>query len=47
MAELVVNENYKSILSLRETERAIKFIKDLFQKKLAEELNLQRVSAAV
>ena len=45
MAELVINENYKSILSLRETERAIKFIKDLFQKKLAEQLNLQRVSA--
>jgi hypothetical protein len=46
MVELVINENYKSILSLRETERAIKFI-DLFQKKPAEELNLQRVSAAV
>ena len=45
MADLVINENYKPILSLRETERVIKFIKDLFQKKLAEQLNLQRVSA--
>lgn len=45
MAELVINEDYKSILSLRETEKAIKFIKDLFQKRLAEQLNLQRVSA--
>lgn len=36
---------YKSILNLRETERAIKSIKDYFEKNLAEALNLQRVSA--
>ena len=38
-------KGYKSILSLRETERGIKLVKDFFQVKLAEELSLQRVSA--
>lgn len=38
-------ESYKSFLDLRETERAIKLVKDFFEKRLAEELNLQRVSA--
>lgn len=41
----ITPEGYESKLSLRETERAIKTIKDFFQTKLAEELNLQRVSA--
>ena len=45
MPELVINENYKPALSLRETERAIKSIKDFFQENLAKQLNLQRVSA--
>ncbi len=45
MPELVINENYKPRLSLRETERAIKSIKDFFQENLAKQLNLQRVSA--
>lgn len=36
---------YKSLLSLRQTEEAIKAIKDYFERKLAEELNLTRVSA--
>ncbi len=45
MAELFIDETYKSIMSLRETERAIKAIKDFFQDNLAEALNLQRVSA--
>lgn len=38
-------ESYKSVLSLRETEKAIKLIKDFFQINLAKEINLQRVSA--
>ena len=37
--------NYHNKLSLLETEKAIKFIKDGFQKKLASALNLTRVSA--
>lgn len=36
---------YKSALSLLETEKAIKFIKDYFEKELAKELKLTRVSA--
>jgi aspartate--ammonia ligase len=36
---------YQSILDLRETERAIKIIKDYFQTELAKALSLQRVSA--
>jgi len=45
MSELFIDENYQSILSLRETERAIKFIKDYFQDSLAQQLNLQRISS--
>lgn len=45
MAELIVGKNYRSKLSLRETERAIKFIKDSFQANLSRALRLQRVSA--
>ena len=36
---------YKSKLDLVETQKAIKFVKDNFQKKLAKKLNLLRVSA--
>ncbi len=45
MPELILNGGYKPILGVRETERAIKFIKDYFQDHLAGALNLQRVSA--
>ena len=38
-------ENYKSKLSLLETEEAIKFLKDDFEKRLAKKLELHRVSA--
>jgi len=40
-------QSYAQKLNLRETEAAIKFIKDTFQKELAEALNLTRVSAPV
>lgn len=36
---------YESVLDLRETERAIKLVKDFFQTELARALSLQRVSA--
>ncbi len=36
---------YQSALNLRETEYAIKLIKDSFERRLAENLHLQRVSA--
>jgi aspartate--ammonia ligase len=45
MPELFIDENYKSVLSLRETETAIKFIKDTFEEQLSNELNLQRISS--
>lgn len=45
MPELWIDENYKSSLSLRETELAIKFIKDTFEEQLSGELNLQRISS--
>ena len=45
MANLYIDPEYKSILPLRETEKAIKEIKDYFEHALAWNLNLQRVSA--
>ncbi len=45
MSNLVLNEEYKPLLGLRDTEKGIKYIKDFFQDNLAQELNLQRVSA--
>ena len=45
MPELVLNGDYRPLLGVRETERAIKFIKDTFQDHLSAALNLQRVSA--
>lgn len=42
---LVIPEDYQSPLSIRETEAAIKKVKDFFEKALAAELNLSRVSA--
>lgn len=45
MPNLISNPTYKSSLDLRETERAIKMVKDFFQDHLAAALNLQRVSA--
>jgi aspartate--ammonia ligase len=45
MKRLIVKENYNSILNLMETEIAIKYVKDTFERKLAKTLNLTRVSA--
>jgi len=47
MRNLVLPEGYTSKLSLRETQKAIKLIKDTFQVKLAKALNLERVTAPV
>ena len=43
--KLVIPRNYKSTLSLKETERAIKMVKDFFESNLAAELKLRRVTA--
>ncbi|MBR6425442.1 MAG: aspartate--ammonia ligase [Oscillospiraceae bacterium] len=45
MYELKIPANYSSPLDLRETEHAIKKVKDFFERDLAIELNLTRVSA--
>lgn len=42
---VIVPKDYKSPLSIRETEAAIKTVKDFFERTLAENLNLTRVSA--
>lgn len=42
---IVIPKGYDPKLSIRQTETAIKLIKDTFEKSLAEELNLTRVSA--
>ena len=45
MSKLIKPENYTSALTPMETQKAIKKIKDFFQQRLAEKLNLYRVSA--
>ena len=42
---LYIPEGYKSALTLRETQHAIKYIKDVFQQALSFALTLDRVSA--
>jgi aspartate--ammonia ligase len=43
--QLILPRNYRSIVGVRETERAIKTLKDFFELNLATELNLTRVTA--
>ncbi|NMB43306.1 MAG: aspartate--ammonia ligase [Clostridiales bacterium] len=45
MEQLIIPKNYKSTLSIKETQHAIKFCKDFFERELARQLNLTRVSA--
>ena len=45
MKRNIIIKNYKSILNLIDTEKTIKLVKDTFERKLAEELGLIRVSA--
>lgn len=41
----LIPEGYNNLFGLKETERAIKGVKDFFERELAKELNLLRVSA--
>lgn len=45
MKNLIIPENYRALLNLRQTEHAIKKVKDFFERDLAIQLNLTRVSA--
>lgn len=42
---IIVPEGYKSFLSVRQTQKAVKIIKDVFEIELSKLLNLERVSA--
>ena len=45
MCAIIIPEGYRSALDIRQTEVAIKEVKDFFERDLAAELNLTRVSA--
>ena len=42
---LVLKDGYKSTLSMRDTQRAIKLVRETFQNNLCAALNLERISA--
>ena len=44
---LIIPKDYNPVLNLRDTEIAIKLVKDFFEKELARALNLTRVSAPI
>lgn len=45
MKGLIIKDGYRSALSLRETQKAVKFVKDCFQNELKSALGLERISA--
>ena len=45
MSQITIPDGYRPFLNLKETQIAIKRVKDFFQRELAAELNLKRVSA--
>jgi len=45
MSQITIPDGYRPFLNLKETQIAIKQVKDFFQRELAAELNLKRVSA--
>ena len=45
MLQLILPDHYEAGMEIKETEVAIKFIKDYFERRLAEALHLTRVSA--
>ena len=47
MSKLYIPEGYRSELNLRQTQSAIKKVKDFFERDLAIQLNLTRVSAPI
>ena len=47
MGKLCIPDGYKQNMTLRETQQAIKFIKDTFQVGFSKKLNLDRVTAPI
>lgn len=45
MGKIFIPEGYQSSLNIKDTEKAIKRVKDFFERELATQLNLKRVSA--
>jgi len=45
MKQLILPDNYRNLLDVNETERAIELVKDTFQHNLAAELKLRRITA--
>lgn len=45
MAQLTIPKNYKSLLTVKETENAIKLVKDTFEHNISSELKLRRITA--
>ncbi len=45
MEHLKIPKQYEPLMDIRETEEAIKLVKDFFERELAKNLNLTRVSA--
>ena len=43
--KLIIPDGYQPILDIKETEIGIKYVKDFFERELAKQLNLTRVSA--
>ena len=42
---VITPKGYDPVLSIRETQEAIKYIRDTFQKEFGREMNLSRISA--
>ena len=42
---LILPEGYDPHLTIRQTQEAIKYIRDTFQKEFGKEMNLERISA--
>ena len=41
---LILPENYDPHMTVRETQEAIKYIRDTFQREFGKEMNLERIS---
>lgn len=47
MSKLTIPKNYKNLLTVKETENAIKLVKDTFEHNISSELQLRRITAPI
>ena len=45
MGSCMIPEGYRSLLSVQDTEKAIKYVKDTFERTFADAMRLLRISA--